>query len=85
MRKQVSEILNEFSSNNLLRHAKGPDNIVTGISDIKDCSEGDLVFIENEKFVSYAQSQKPSAVVINEKLIDNFNDVDEISIVISAP
>lgn len=84
MRKQVSEIVNEFSEWGLLQHQEGPDNLITGMPDVKDCGEGDLVFIENEKFVAFAQKQKPSAVITNEKLAINFKDLQKTSILISA-
>lgn len=84
MRKQISEIINECSHTGLLHHSSGPDSIITGISDVKDYREGDLVFIDNEKFLVYLKNQKPSAVVVSKKLIHSFNDADDISIIVST-
>lgn len=84
MRKQVSEIVNEFSEWGLFQHQEGPDNLITGMPDVKDCGEGDLVFVDSEKFVAFAQKQKPSAVITNEKLANNFKDLQKTSILVSA-
>jgi UDP-3-O-[3-hydroxymyristoyl] glucosamine N-acyltransferase len=83
MHKQISEIINGFSASGLFQLQKGPDNLITRISDIKNCGPGDLVFIESEKFVSYAHDLKPSAVVTNDELADNFSDNENISILVT--
>ena len=84
MRKQVSEIVNEFSEWNLFQQQLGPDNLITGMPDVKDCGNGDLVFIESEKFVEFAQQQNPSAIVTNEKLLNKFNGLQNVSILVSS-
>ncbi len=84
MRKQLSEIVNEFSKWGLFQYQEGPDNLITGMPDVKDCGEGDLVFIESEEFVEIALKQKPSAVITNEKLVKYFKDLKQASILVSA-
>jgi UDP-3-O-[3-hydroxymyristoyl] glucosamine N-acyltransferase len=82
MHKLTSEIVNDFSELQLLDLQQGPDNLITRISDIKNCSPGDLVFIESDKFVSFAHERNPSAVVIHQGLIHHFNDRKDTSILV---
>ena len=83
MRVQISEIVNKFSQWNLFQLQTGPDNLITGMPDVKDCGNGDLVFIESDEFVEYAQKQKPSAVITNEKLANKFDSLTETAILVS--
>jgi len=84
MRKKVSEIVNELSEWNLFISQHGPDNVISGMPDIKNCGEGDLVFVESEDYVSYVQKNKPSAVVTNEKLAKQFESLTDASVLVSS-
>lgn len=84
MHIQVSEIVNEFSNWGLFQQQDGPDNVITGMPDVKECGNGDLVFIESEELVKYVQEKKPSAVITNEKLAAKFKDLPSTSILVSA-
>ncbi len=84
MHKKVSEIVNELSEWNLFINQQGPDNVISGMPDIKNCSEGDLVFVESEDYVSYVQKNKPSAVVTNEKLAELFENLTNASVLVSS-
>jgi len=83
MQKHVSEIVNEFSEWGLFINQAGPDNLIRGMPDIKECGEGDLVFVESEIYVTNVQNKKPSAIVTSEKLVDNFKDMADTSILVS--
>jgi UDP-3-O-[3-hydroxymyristoyl] glucosamine N-acyltransferase len=83
MHKLTSELVNDFSELNLLDLQQGPDNLIARISDIKNCEPGDLVFVENVKFVSMAFERKPSAIVTRGDLVKHFNDLEETSIIVS--
>ncbi|MEM7304421.1 MAG: UDP-3-O-(3-hydroxymyristoyl)glucosamine N-acyltransferase [Pseudomonadota bacterium] len=83
MHKQISDIINEFKEYNLFLRQEGPDNLITGISDVKHCGEGNLVFIDNEKFIEFAHQQKPSAIVTNDNLASSFSDIENTSLLIS--
>lgn len=84
MRKQVSEFINEFSQWNLFQQQHGPDNIITGMPDVKECGEGDLVFVESEEYVALALEKKPSAIVTTEKLFENFINLTDTSVLVSV-
>lgn len=84
MYKNVSEIVNELSEYNLFVSQRGPDNVITAMPDIKQCGEGDLVFVESEDYVSYVHKNKPSAVVTNEKLADQFKGLENASVLVSS-
>ncbi|QMU60225.1 MAG: UDP-3-O-(3-hydroxymyristoyl)glucosamine N-acyltransferase [Gammaproteobacteria bacterium] len=84
MHKKVSEIVNELSEWNLFINQQGPDNIISEMPDIKQCGEGDLVFVESEDYVNYVIKQKPSAVVTNEKLAELFKDLTNTTLLVSS-
>ena len=84
MHKKISEIVNEFSEWNLFIKQEGPDNLINNMPDIKECGEGDLVFVENEKYVPLVHKLKPSAVVTNKKFADEFDGLNETAVLISG-
>jgi len=84
MNKNISEIVSELSEWNLFINQQGPDNDITGMPDIKNCGEGDLVFVESEDYVRYVLKNKPSAIVTNEKLADQFKNLTETSLLVST-
>ncbi len=84
MHIQISEIINEFSQWDLFQQQNGPNNVITGMPDIKNSGKGDLVFIESEEFIEYVEKQQPSAVITNEKLADSFKDYSNTSVLISS-
>lgn len=88
MHKKVSEIVSEFSAWNLFDGPddggqEGPDHLVSGMPDISNCGSGDLVFVESEDYVKDVLSNKPSVIVTNEKLIDNFNNMPNTTVLLS--
>ncbi len=83
MHKKISEIVNEFSEWGLFIRQQGPDNLITGMPDIDECGEGDLVFVESETYVQDVLNKHPSAVVTNEKLANNFKAMSNSSILVS--
>lgn len=83
MHKHVSEIINEFSEWNLFNTPVGPDNLITNMPDIKKCGEGDLVFVEDEAYVSDVLNNRPSAIITNEKLVGHFKDMTGSTVLMS--
>jgi len=83
MKFSISEIVNEFSEWNLFQKQSGPDKQITGMPDIQECGEGDLVFVESKDYVSYVQKQKPSAVITNEKLAEHFSGLNDTAVLVS--
>lgn len=84
MHKKVSEIVNELAEWKIIISHEGPDNVIKSMPDIKQCGEGDLVFVESENYVSYVIKQKPSAVVTNEKLAGLLKDLPNTTLVVSS-
>lgn len=84
MRIKISEIIEEFSEWNLFEMKGGPDSTITGMPDIKQCGNGDLVFIESEEFAPYVYEKIPSAVITNETLAEQFKALSETSVLVSS-
>ncbi|MEM7401579.1 MAG: UDP-3-O-(3-hydroxymyristoyl)glucosamine N-acyltransferase [Pseudomonadota bacterium] len=84
MQIYVSDIVKEFSQWNLFLKQNGPDNQITGMPDIQDSGKGDLVFVESEEYVPFVLQKKPSAVITNEKLAEQFKQLTETSILVST-
>jgi len=84
MRKQISEIIKELSDWDILDAPIGPDNLITNMPDIKKCGEGDLVFVEDESYVSDVLHNKPSVIITNEKLAGHFKDMKDSSVLVSS-
>jgi UDP-3-O-[3-hydroxymyristoyl] glucosamine N-acyltransferase len=83
MHKKVSEIVNEFSKWDLFVNQEGPDNLIKGMPDISECGEGDLVFVESESYIQDVLDKRPSAIITNEKLVANFKDMSNSSVLVS--
>lgn len=83
MYKHVSEMVKEFSEWGLFIRQEGPDNLICGMPDINECSDGDLVFVESENYVKDVLNKNPSAIVTNEKLVDKFKGMSNTSILVS--
>lgn len=81
MKIQLSEIAQDFPQVILERH--GDDTIITGINSVEDCGPGDLVFVEDKKFVEPAFAGRPSAVVLPESLSSLYSTADSTGILIS--
>ena len=84
MQINVSDIINEFSQWNLFLKHEGPDNLITGMPDIRESGEGDLVFVESEDYIPIAKKQKPSAVITNEKLAEQFIKLNNTAVLVST-
>lgn len=81
MKIQLSEIAQEFPE--VIRERQGNDTIITGINSIENCGPGDLVFVEDKKFVASAFAGRPSAVVLPESLSALNGNADSTGILIS--
>ncbi len=84
MNIKVSEIVNEFSKWNLFSSQNGEDKQITDMPDIKNSGQGSLVFVESEEYLPYVKQQKPSVIITNEKLADQFTDLTNSTILVSS-
>lgn len=84
MQIKVSKIMSEFSQWELFESQHGPDNLITGLPDVRDCGYGDLVFIDSEEYIDLALDNKPSAVVTQQKFAEKFISSSDMSVLIST-
>lgn len=71
MKVRLSEIKNNFSHSNLLSDLCGEDVVIDRIAAIESCGSGDLVFIDRKDFFKHALENKPSAMIIDQKLVND--------------
>jgi len=81
MKIRLSEIAQEFSP--VIRERQGDDTVITGINSVENCGPGDLVFVEDKKFVQPAVAGKPSGLVLPESLLSLIGTSDSVGILIS--
>lgn len=79
----VSQILADFQAQGLITAHHGPDNHIRNIHAVEDCVAGDLVFVDNRKYLSYIIEQQPAAVVTTAELVKAFTTLSDLAILIS--
>lgn len=79
---KLSEIREKFPE--LIARQLGADVRIRGLAPAEDCGPGDLVFLENKNFAEKALAGKPSAAVIAPALVPQFENQDEISLLVSS-
>ncbi|MCX7109991.1 MAG: UDP-3-O-(3-hydroxymyristoyl)glucosamine N-acyltransferase [Proteobacteria bacterium] len=68
MNLKASEILQRFKGQGLIFDHQGPDNAISRFAPIDDCAGGDLVFVDNAKFLPLVLERKPAAVITNKAI-----------------
>lgn len=53
----------------MIKHHQGADVTVTGINSVEDCGAGDLVFVEDKKWLQAALDGQPAGLVLHETLL----------------
>ena len=59
MNLKASEIHLHFMDQGLILGHLGPDNAISRFAPIDDCAPGDLVFIDNPKYLGLLRERKP--------------------------
>ncbi len=72
MELRLSDIKEKFGAQLAFSEQIGSNPSIRAIKPVEDCGEGDLVFVDNKKFIEKALSQNPSAIVTHPKLVDAF-------------
>ena len=84
MEISAAQIFAEFKPRGLLDTMTGTDTLITNIAPIESCGPGDLVFVEKPELVQAAKSARPSAIVTNPELLDQFSDVQDCAVFSSS-
>lgn len=79
----VSEIFAEFSSRNILTRHRGADPRIFGIASVQEGRAGDLVFMDDPKYLEMVSENRPSAVVTDSELSDHLAQFDEIAVLVA--
>lgn len=83
MNLRAAEIHQRFKDQGLITHRLGPDNEITRIAPIEDCAPGDLVFVENPKYLAQVCAQHPAVVVTSEEIAKKLTDQDNLGVLIA--
>ena len=83
MNLKASEIYHRFKEQGLISGFFGPDNIIHGFAPIDDCAGGDLVFVDNAKYLALVRERKPAAVITDEAIAAELRDEKDLSILLA--
>lgn len=83
MNLRTSEIFQRFKEQGLLTGRLGPDVAVLRVAPIEDCAPGDLVFVDQAKFLAMVKEKRPTAVVADQKLAEQLADLPELAVLVS--
>ncbi|HEY2773779.1 MAG TPA: UDP-3-O-(3-hydroxymyristoyl)glucosamine N-acyltransferase [Candidatus Binatia bacterium] len=72
MEIRLSEINAKFGGRLACSDHRGSDPYIRGIKPVESCGEGDLIFIDNKRFVQTALARSPSAIITNPDLAQLF-------------
>ncbi len=83
MHRKSSEIFNDWQDQGLITAHNGPDQVITNIAPVETCGAGDLVFVDKPAFIGAVVANKPSCVVTNAKLADEFTALENMAVLIA--
>ena len=83
MNLKASEILQRFKGQGLILDCIGPDNVISRFAPIDECAAGDLVFIDNVKYLPLLRERKPAAVITNETIAAGLGDEAGLAILLT--
>jgi UDP-3-O-[3-hydroxymyristoyl] glucosamine N-acyltransferase len=83
MNLKSTEILQRFTEQGLIFGHIGPDNTISRFAPIDDCAEGDLVFVDNTKYLPLVRERKPAAVITNEVIAAELGDEPNLAILLA--
>lgn len=84
MNLKASEILRHFQEQGLITGHVGPDNVISRFAPIDDCAGGDLVFVDNAKYLPLLRTRKPAAVITSQVLATELVDEKDLAILLAA-
>ncbi len=83
MNLKASEILHRCAEHGLFFGHIGPDNAVTRFAPIDDCNPGDLVFVDNAKFLPLVRERKPAVLITNEAIAAELKEEPDLAILLA--
>ncbi|MCC6137953.1 MAG: UDP-3-O-(3-hydroxymyristoyl)glucosamine N-acyltransferase [Bdellovibrionaceae bacterium] len=83
MEIRLSAIKEKFAQQLAFGEQLGADPIVRRIQAVEACEAGDLVFVDNKKFIPQALAKNPSAIVTHPKLAEAFPPRDGLGILVT--
>jgi UDP-3-O-[3-hydroxymyristoyl] glucosamine N-acyltransferase len=83
MNLKASDILQRFKEQGLILGHQGPDNAITRFAPIDDCSNSDLVFVDNAKYLPLLLERKPAAVITSTAIAAELGDDTGIAILLA--
>ncbi len=83
MNLKASDILQRFKEQGLILGHQGPDNAIIRFAPIDDCSNGDLVFVDNAKYLPLLLERKPAAVITSAAIAAELGEDTGIAILLA--
>ena len=83
MNLKASEIYQHFEEQGLIYRRIGPDNPIGRFAPIDDCAHGDLVFVDNAKYLPLLRERKPAAVITNEAIAAELHEENNLAILLA--
>lgn len=84
MNLKSSDIFARFNSQGLISRRIGPDNPIARFAPIEDCAPGDLVFVDNVKYLPKVRAQAPAAVITSEAIAAELSDAPGLAILVAG-
>ena len=84
MNLKASEIHRHFKDQGLIVGRTGPDNDILRFAPIDDCAAGDLVFVDNAKYLPLLRERKPAAVITDPAIAAELQDEAGLAILLAA-
>lgn len=83
MNLKASEIHQRFKEQGLIFDHIGPDNAISRFAPIDDCAPGDLVFVDNAKYLGLLRERKPAAVITDRAIAAELEGDAELAILLA--
>lgn len=83
MNLQASEIYQRFAEQGLIVGHIGPDTTISRFAPIDDCAPGDLVFVDNAKYLPLVRERKPAAVIANDAIAAELQQEPDLAILLA--
>jgi len=83
MNLKASEIHQHFAEQGLIFGHLGPDNLISRFAPIDDCAPGDLVFVDNAKYLPLLRERKPAAVIADAAIAAELDTEKDLAILLA--
>jgi len=84
MNLKASEIHLHFKDQGLILGHLGPDNAINRFAPIDDCAPGDLVFVDNPKYLPQLRERRPAAVITSQDIAAELQEQTDLAILLAA-